>query len=267
MTTAREPSDTPRQPPLSELLAGYLQRQAIAHEAGLAFADIGEVVPHEAAPAQPVDPRLAWSEALGVLPYFHAGFQATAFRAPPDWPTVVATHEPAVALAFCVGNFPQLVRNLQPLLQARELSALRSSTARPMSATALLDWATQTSGKRSFPQVILALSALRLLKQFDRAAELVRQQHGNVPAEWQAAWDNEEAALAWHQGRADEAATCWQAQLASVPVLFNRGMAALFTDRPVEARTCLSGVVDQLPEGGAWHHLGRLYLAMAEMRG
>src|SRR5581483_2619950 len=49
----------------------------------------------------------------------------------------------------------------------------------------------------------------------------------------------------------------------SVPVLFNRGMAALFLGRPAEAREDLRRAVGRLPEPDGWHHLGRLYLALA----
>lgn len=265
MTSPHEPSGTPPSPQLADLLARYLHNQAAAHEAGLAFADpTGAVVPHEAVPAQPVDPRLAWNDALAVLPYYAAGAQAGSCQPPPDWPVLVASHEPVVALAFCVGNFPQLVRNLQPLLHAKDLSALRSTPVHPVSVSGLLDWAVQ---KRPFPQTLLALGTLRLARQFDQAAELIERQRAEVPAEWQAAWANEEAALAWHQGRADEAVVLWQAQPASVPVLFNRGMAALFLGKPADARSLLNRAAEQLPEASAWHHLGRLYLALAEMRG
>jgi len=48
-----------------------------------------------------------------------------------------------------------------------------------------------------------------------------------------------------------------------VPVLFNRGMAALFLDRPAEARADLRKATERLPESSGWHHLGRLYLALA----
>ena len=58
---------------------------------------------------------------------------------------MVASREPAVALAFCAGNFPQLVRNLQPLLQAAELTALRSPSERPLPVASLLEWAAQTA--------------------------------------------------------------------------------------------------------------------------
>jgi hypothetical protein len=50
-------------------------------------------------------------------------------------------------------------------------------------------------------------------------------------------------------------------------VLFNRGTAALFLDRPTEARKPLTDAVALIPESSPWHHLGRLYLALAELRG
>lgn len=266
MTHGREPA--PQQPRLPELMARYLERQTSAHAAGVGLADVtGDVVPHEAVPAQPVDPRVAWSDAVAVLPFFPQATPTRPLPAPPDWPAVVASREPAVALAFCAGNFPQLVRNLQPLLQAAELTALRSPSERPLPVASLLEWAAQTAGKRQFPQALLALGALRLAGHADRAAELMQKHTKEVPAEWRAAWANEEAALAWHRGRADEAVALWQQQPESVPVLFNRGMAALFTGKPVDARTSLSRAVEQVPEASAWHHLGRLYLALAEMRG
>ena len=48
-----------------------------------------------------------------------------------------------------------------------------------------------------------------------------------------------------------------------MPVLFNRGMAALFTGQPADARADLRRAVEQIPESSGWHHLGRLYLALA----
>jgi tetratricopeptide (TPR) repeat protein len=113
---------------------------------------------------------------------------------------------------------------------------------------------------------LLAVGALRLARQFEQAEELLRQCRDEAPAEWQAAVANEEAALAWHRGRAEEAVALWRAQPESVPVLFNRGMAALFLGDSAEARSCLSRAVAGLPEESPWYHLGRLYLALAEMR-
>jgi hypothetical protein len=262
MNTTNAPAGAPEPPPLAQLLAQYLQGQTAAHAAGVAVADLsGEVVPFDVAPVQPVDPALAWAEALAAVRQFQPGQAAPA--APPDWPALIAAQEPAAALAFCTGNYPQLIRNLQPLLHAGALADLRPTAARPLGLPALAEWATR---QKALPQTFLAVGVLRLARQFDAAAELLQSRRPGLPRRWQAAWANEEAALAWHRGSAEEAAARWQAQAASVPVLFNRGLAALFLDRPAEARPWLSQAVAQLPEDGGWHHLGCLYLALAELR-
>jgi hypothetical protein len=43
-------------------------------------------------------------------------------------------------------------------------------------------------------------------------------------------------------------------------------MAALFLGRAAEARSPLSRAVSQLSDENGWHHLGKLYLALAEMK-
>jgi tetratricopeptide (TPR) repeat protein len=265
MTRTGDTSDKPVQPSLQELLADYLSRQTAAHGAGLGPAAVGgEVEPFEAVPAQPVDPRLAWDEARAVLRFFGSGNEGRDCKAPAEWPGLVAGREPAAALAFCVGNFPQLVRALHPLLHAANLEALREAPGRPITVSLLFD-EVRRGQEQPFPQVLVTLGALRLARQFDEAEALLQRRRGQVPAEWAAAWANEEAALAWHRGRAEEAAARWQPQPESVPVLFNRGMAALFLGRRAEARAALRQATAQLPEDGGWHHLGRLYLALAEM--
>ena len=69
--------------------------------------------------------------------------------------------------------------------------------------------------------------------------------------------------------RRDEASGLWQTRgdHKHLPTLFNRGMAALFLGRPAEAREPLSRAVSGLPDDNSWHHLARLYLTLAEMRG
>src|SRR5262249_31178018 len=93
-------------PSLAELLTRYLHQQAAAHAEGLTVAATGEVVPHEAAPVQPVDPRLAWEEALTAAGCFVPG-HSSAVAVLPDWSALVAAREPETGLPFCVGNFPQ----------------------------------------------------------------------------------------------------------------------------------------------------------------
>jgi tetratricopeptide (TPR) repeat protein len=263
MSPTGKKSGKPNQPALSELMARYLERQTTAHGEGFGTPDSQEVVPHEAGPLQPVDPELAWMETLEVLPYFSRQSEANSLKAPPDWPMLVAGQEPFVAVAFCLGNFPQLVRNLQPLLHAKEPGALRSFSGRPLTVPALQTWAEQAVKQKQFPQCLLALATLRLAKQFDTAAACFSELK-QIPREWKAAWDNEHAAFLCHRGQSEEALSLWQSQEPSVPVLFNRGIASLFLNKLREARSWLNQAVTQIPETSSWHHLGRLYMALAE---
>lgn len=246
MTSASDPRQTPTQPPLSDLMARYLQRQIAAQRAGFAVADAGgEVTPYEAAPAQPVDPRLAWGEALAVVSWLCPGIDCRQWKVPADWSRRVSSHEPAYAVAFGLGNFPQLVRNLLPLLQTRDLASLLSAER----GVGLEDWGSRIL--RSNPQP---------------AIRNPQSKQAKADAEWQALLANEEAALAWHRGRHEEAAGLWRDQPDSVPVHFNRGMAALFLGDSTRARAELSQAAARLPESSAWHHLARIYLALAETR-
>jgi hypothetical protein len=256
----------PTQPPLPDLLARYLARQTTAHEEGLGHADLGdEVVPFDAVPVQPVEPRLAWTEAIAVLRSLGLPKDAPPGPVPPDWPALVATHEPEIALPFCVGNFPQMVRHLPPLLHNPENRAVRVAAARAVPVPGLEEWATAAASKDG-RQAILAAAVLRLAREFEAAGRLLGGLK-DVPAGWQGVLANERAALAWHRGDAEEAAASWRGQVESVPVLFNRGMAAFFLGDATAARAALTGAAAGLPEDWAWHHLARLYLALAEMRG
>jgi hypothetical protein len=267
MNPRKDQSGTPVQPSLSDLMARYLGRQTVAQGMGFIRAEAaGEVVPFEAVPVQPVDACVAWGEATAVLRQFQPGTETPTRTAPPDWASLVDGHEPATTLAFAVGNFPQLVRDWQPLLQATDLTSLKRMPTRSLPAARLVEWADQVTSQGRFPEMLLVVGALRLARQYDRAAETLQSREGVVPSEWRGAWANEQAALAWHRGHVDEAAALWRAQPASAPVLFNRGMAALFLGRTPDARSALGKAVTQLPEDGAWHHLGRLYLALAETR-
>jgi tetratricopeptide (TPR) repeat protein len=268
MTHASGPGAEPVQRSLPELLARYLQGQAAAHTEGLGFAEVtADVVPYEAVPAHPTDPRPAWAEARAAARWFQPTVGTMADKAPPDWPALVAGLEPTAALPMALGNFPQLVRDLHTLLQTPDLRTLRPTAGQPFSSAALLDWAEHTGSAKRYPEALLAVGVLRLARQVDHAAELLQQARAGASAEWAAALANEEAALLWQRGSAADAGVLWQKQTASVPVLFNRGMAALFLGQPVEARSSLREAAEQLPEESAWHHLARLYLALSEMRG
>ncbi len=260
------PDDRSIQPALSDLLTGYLQQQIGRQAAGLTAAESpSEVVLFEATPVQSVDAGLAWDEAVAVAHYFQPENEVPTWLVPPDWAAIVSAQEPAAALSFSFGNYPQLVRNLHALFHASDMPALLPTGAASPSSPPLRDWAAASVGKGSFPQLLLAVGVLRLARQFDAASELLNRHRATAAPAWQAAWANEEAAIAWHRGQAQEAATLWQKQAPSIPVLFNRGMSTLFLGKPKEARPVLTEAVDQLSEKDGWHHLGRLYLALAEM--
>jgi tetratricopeptide (TPR) repeat protein len=254
--------ETTVQPKLADLLTRYLAKQSDACAAGAA-ASPDEVTAYEAGPVQPIDPKLAWDESLAVLALAGPPVNARGWKAPPCWSSLVAGHEPVVALAMCAASFPQLVRNFHMILQMTDLTLVKPQPGRPVEAPELTAWADDVAARMQFPQVLIALGTLRLAKQLETAATYVRKHDAAVPAAWRAAWDNEKAALAWHAGRADEALAAWQQLAPSVPVLFNRGMAELFMGQPEAAREHLSLAVAQLAETSAWYHLGRLYLALA----
>jgi hypothetical protein len=260
MTPTPERTDRPAPLPLAELFTRYLSRQAEAQSRGLAAAAAGEVEPYESVPAQPVEPRQAWADAVAAAE--HLGAPRAEWPVPPEWPALVAAQEPAVAVPFCLGSFPQLVRDLQPLLAAADPGGPRPPRQTAPPPVGLAAWA---GGQKTCPATLLAAGVLRLARQFEEAeAALGRAE--DVPAAWRAVHANEAAALAWYRGRHAEALAAWAAQAASVPVLFNRGMASLFLGRPADARDPLGRAVAGLPETSAWHHLGRLYLTLASAR-
>ena len=260
-------ANTPAPPPLAALLAGYLRQQKEAHAAGLAATEAGgEVVPYEAGPVQPIDSRTAWEEATAAVRFFTPARDPRGWEPPPHWPTLVAAHEPAASLAFGLGNFPQLVRDLQLVLSVPAPRQIRAGVIRPAAAPLLAEWTAEAGRKGQYPQVLLGLGALRLARLFDEAGDVIQAHDAAVPAAWRPVWDNERAALAWHRGEEDEARALWLAQPASVPVLFNRGMAALFLGLPGEAGPVLQEVVARIPASSSWHHLAQLYLTLAETR-
>jgi hypothetical protein len=264
MDLPRNSKGPTKQPGLADLFREYLERTALSRLTGTVSSDAeGEVIPYEAMPAQPVDPRLAWDEATLVGSYFDMS-AAKKTTPPSDWPELVSGHEPAAAVAMCFGNFPQLVRDVRSLIDAKNLSTLRCGPSGPFEVRGLEDWASRLTGDSA--TTLLKAGIMRLARDFDGASATLQQCGASASPAWQAALANELAALEWHRGREDRAIELWKSQVSSPPVLFNRGMAVLFQDRPVEARAYLTEAVAALPEDSGWHHLARLYATLAEMR-
>jgi hypothetical protein len=223
----------------------------------------GEVTPYEAGPVMPIEPKLAWDESLAVFALAEPPVSTHGWKAPPSWSTLVAAHEPVVSLPLAVGNFPQLVRNFHLILQTTHPASHTPKPGRPTAAPELLPWAETMAACGDLPPLLLAVGTLRLAKHYDTAEQLVRRHDAAIPPASRAAWDNEKAALAWHAGRPEEAMAIWQQLSPTVAVQFNRGMARLILGNTAAARIELSRAVERLPASSAWHHLARLYLALA----
>jgi len=253
-------------PSIAELTAGFLNRTEDAEVLAAAADALGEVEPHEVSVGFRAEPRLAWKESQEVLTAF--GRKATAVPAPSDWGTLVARQEGAAALPFVLGNYPQRVRDLSTLLQTSDLSELlKASETNTPASSGLLKWGTKHIEAGDLPQALIAAANYRAAGDFELASETVSQLKGRVGEEWRAILANEEAGILWHRGQFAAAAEMWAQLPDSVPVRFNRGLAALFLGKPAEAKTHLQAAVANLPESSAWHHLASLYLTLAEMRG
>jgi tetratricopeptide (TPR) repeat protein len=237
---------------VTSLFTRYLERQTGAVREGLALPDLGDALPHDLTPVQPIDPQLAWNDAL--LAATALGNRAIA-TPPADWAVLVNSLEPAVVVAFALGNYPQQVRHVNALLAGAAIQAPVSPATgdRPE----LTAWANRVEGEGA---CLLAAGILRLAGQFTEAARLLARP---VSAEWELVRMNERAALAWHQGQIDTALAIWQVMPVSAPVAFNLGLSHLVRGEHAAALPHLKQAATLLPESSPWHHLAELYAILA----
>jgi len=167
------------------------------------------------------------------------------------------------ALPMAIGHFPQAVRDLLPLVRAAKLSDI-SETRKVADESAN---GVNGNAKGNDPQQwLLNVAMLRLAGQLSAAEKVLSEKRGSAGAEWQSALTNEVGALAWSRGDKSGAVAAWNTLPASVVRSFNLGVAALFSDQATEAKTHLQAAVNQLNDASPWHHLARLYLALADNR-
>lgn len=250
-------------PSLQDLMLRYIEQKSVADE-GEVLNLTGEVELHSATSTIPVEPRTAWQEAQVALNVSRGSKIAT----PPEWANWVFAAGQVTAIPFAAGNFPQDVQDLASLVESQPLSRLRpNGVARGPVSRATQQWVDQRVKSGQFLELLLAIGVLRRAGDFAQAAEVLKQAQATAPVEQRGLLANEEGALLWHQGRAEDALRAWESADDSVPTLFNRGMALLFLDRATEARPLLRKAAEKLPESSAWHHLAGLYAALAEMRG
>jgi tetratricopeptide (TPR) repeat protein len=252
------------QPSLQDLMVRFLASRSDAADGSAVEPAGGEVEPHEVAAGFRVDPRAAWTNATDALPA-----RPESSKLPTEWPALVGQPSAAFAVAFAAGNFPQRVKDLQPLLAKFDPAGMRPSGSQPPSQglSGLRTWVIRETKKGQPVPALLAAGVARVIGEFDWAEELLGAAESLCGGELRAAWENERAALLWHRGRTDEALAAWNALPESPAVLFNRGMALLFLGRLTEARAVLTRAIAVLPDESGWNALARLYLAIAEIHG
>lgn len=256
-------------PQLPDLLMGYLQRPVDAESVAAGAAAMGEVEPHEVAVGFRADPRLAWNEGVETLTVCGVAVGAEV-KPPAEWAAIVVRHSSMPAIPFAAGNYPQRVRELGSLIQAKDRTRLRplgeATKSQPVSTT-VRDWTDKQLQQTDFARKILAIGLLRSAHDFSYASSVLEKVKASADESQRVILANEEAALLWHQGSTDSARKVWQSLAETPAVCFNRGMAALFHGDQNEAREFLGKAVNALPESSAWHHLANVYLSLVELPG
>ncbi|MCS7020867.1 MAG: hypothetical protein NZ703_07965 [Gemmataceae bacterium] len=240
-----QPQSVSGPPDVTDLLLRYLVQRSDAAMAAVEWSG-PEVEPYETATGFRIDPRTAWQAATAVLP---AGATPAP---PPEWAGLVQFSAPQWAIPCAVGEFPQRLRHLQPLLQPAPLTRLIPTPDTP--ALPGFERLRQWIGQQSAPHLLGAALA-RLLHDWSDAQRL-------LPADEA----NEQATLLWARGQPHDALRLWDAIPERPHVLFNRGLARLFLDQPQAALPLFRQAAALWGERHPWQPLAALYAAIAEIR-
>jgi tetratricopeptide (TPR) repeat protein len=248
-------------PGLQELFKQLLGERVQAAGAGFLSERLPEVVPYEAVPPLAIDAGLAWAEALEAGKGF--GLATSALECPAGWADLVADTAPLAAVPMCLGNFPQMMRDVKALAEVENLPSLRPQPlAVPAEASAVKSW---RSDDTTAAARLVRAGLLRLLGQYAGAKEgLAGMPEGR--GKLGSALHNERAALAWHQGDHQRALDLWKEAKEDIPVLFNRGLSLLFCGQAGQARPLFDRVLEALPASSGWRQLAELYLAVVELK-
>jgi hypothetical protein len=233
-------------PPLTELLTRYLAQRSDAASAAVESSG-PEVEPYETASGFRTDPRTAWQAATCLLPA-----DQRAAPLPPEWAQLVQWPAPIFAVPCVLGEFPQRLRQLQPLLQPTPLARLLPLTDAPPlpGFHQLRAWIQQ----QTMPHPIAAALA-RMLHDWPAAERLLLTDDTNERAAW-----------LWARGRPHDALQLWEHTSERPHILFNRGLARLFLDQPAAALPLLRQAAVLWGTDHPWQPLASLYAAVAEIR-
>ncbi len=258
------------QPRLSELFADFLRRRISEPPVPQAVVE-SEVEPHQAATLVVLDVRQSLNDATAAADWLLTKEDATAFHAiqmPPGWAHLVRNQESIVAIPFCVGNYPQMLRDVAPLLSGNVQTALAAQIAQAPTMTDVSAWGDSMLQRGKWAESLFAAAVLRSGGQQKEAAELLGRIAKLAPKSCEPLCRNEHAALAWCAGDRKRAGQLWDAhpQCECPPILFNRGLAAIVGGKFQEADKLLRQTVAKLSDESAWRHLAQLYLTLIKSR-
>lgn len=258
-------------PALNGLLAQYLHHKRAEFVLWQNWSSLAEseFEPYQPAEVSVLDARSVLEEALAAAqwlvidPTQRGQFHARQMRHVPDWPGMVRQLEPVPLVPFALGYYPQLVRDVQSLLEGgwRNWKPAQGQAR----TSGLWEWGELMLAQMRPAEALFAMSLLRLLGQTREARQLFRAIKGQAPSSWSVLVSNEDAALAWQEGDYQTASRILDSIASSAPpILFNRGLGALLLGRTRQARDLLAQAAAQLPDSSAWHHLAQLYCLLCE---
>lgn len=264
----RTPETSNGQPSLADLMVRFLSTRSDASAGAVESVAEGEVEPFEVAAGFRVDPRAAWMDAAAYNPGV-ATPGTPAVPLPTEWSNLVSQPATAFAVAMAAGNFPQRVRDFQPLLTKFDPAELRPSLSQTPIPTlsGMRTWIAREANSGKHEAKILAAGVARVIGEFDWASAILGETDAGCSDAVRTVLENERAAMLWHRGQCREALAAWDAMTDTPAVLFNRGMANLFLGNSATAKSLLTRAIDTIPESSGWNALARLYLAVAEIHG
>jgi len=249
-------------PELQDLFKQLLGERVQAADAGFLSERLPEVVPYEAVPPLAIDAGLAWAEALEAGKAL--GLAVASLECPLGWAEMVTGTACNACVPMCLGNFPQMVRDVKALADVANLPSLRPQPlAMPMDAAGMSSW--RSSDTSAVARLVRA-GLLRLSGRYAEANEILAEMPEGR-GKLRSAVLNERAALAWHQGDHESAIDLWKQAKEETPVLFNRGLSLLFSGQVAQSRPLFDRVLGGLPAASGWRQLTELYLAVAELKG
>ena len=235
------------QPSLRDLTARFLAAKAAAPVDSV---DDSEVQPHEVIGGFQTPVRATWDEATAAFRLF--GVTAEKLACPPEWAAFVALETKIVAVPLAAGLFPQRFRKLPGQVTAADCESHAVPQVNGFSG--LRGWVRKALKSGSPTQLLVAAGVAAQLGDWDDAETALTEAEALCDGPWKAVLANQRAAVAWLQGKPEEARQLWN-QVSNEVNGFNRGLAQTGTARRAEYATATAA----LPEASGWRHLAALY--------